>query len=82
MVEDPAGTWTSVEAFELTAGTEFKVRQGMGWKVAYGDNAGNADLAIPLTDKPNYLVEAYGTYYIQLVVADDTNDVINMIPAE
>lgn len=81
MVEDPAGTWTSVEAFTLTAGTEFKVRQGMGWKVAYGDNAANADLSVPLSDKPNYKVEADGTYKIQLVVAKDGTAVINLIAA-
>ena len=82
MKEDPAGTWTSVEAFDLTAGTEFKVRQGMGWKVAFGDNAANADTSIPLTDKPNYKVEADGKYYIQLVLAaDGQTAVINLIPA-
>lgn len=81
MVEDPEGTWTSKEAFTLTAGTEFKVRQGMGWKVAYGDNAANADTSIPLSDKPNYKVEADGTYKIQLVVNADGTAVINLIPA-
>ena len=82
MKEDPKGTWTSVEAFEMTAGTEFKVRQGMGWKVAFGDNTANADTSIPLTDKPNYKVEADGTYYVQLVVAEDGQTaVINLIAA-
>ncbi len=81
MTEDPAGTWTSVEAFELAAGTEFKVRQGLGWKVAYGDNTANADTSIPLSDKPNYKVETAGTYKIQLVVAEDGTAVINLIPA-
>ena len=82
MKENPTGTWTSVEAFDLTAGTEFKVRQGMGWKVAFGDNAANADTSIPLTDKPNYKVEANGKYYIQLVLAaDGQTAVINLIPA-
>ena len=82
MKEDPAGTWTSVEAFDLTAGTEFKVRQGMGWKVAFGDNTANADTSIPLTDKPNYVVETAGKYYVQLVLgADAQTAVINLIPA-
>ena len=82
MKENPTGTWTSVEAFNLTAGTEFKVRQGMGWKVAFGDNTANADTSIPLTDKPNYKVEADGKYYIQLVLAaDGQTAVINLIPA-
>ena len=82
MVEEPDGTWTSVEAFDLAAGTEFKVRQGRGWKVAYGDNTANADTSVPLTDKPNYKVETAGKYKIQLVVAADTTAVINLIPAE
>ena len=83
MTEDPKGTWTSVEAFDLAAGTEFKVRQGMGWKVAFGDNTANADTSIPLTDKPNYKVETAGKYKIQLVLgADAQTAVINLIPAE
>ena len=82
MKEDPKGTWTSVEAFDLAAGTEFKVRQGMGWKVAFGDNTANADTSIPLTDKPNYKVETAGKYKIQLVLgADAKTAVINLIPA-
>ena len=81
MKQEPAGTWTSVEAFTLTAGTEFKVRLGMSWDVAYGDNAGNADTSIPLSNKPNYKVEADGTYYIQLVVAEDSTAVITLVPA-
>ena len=82
MKEDPKGTWTSVEAFDLTAGTEFKVRQGMGWKVAVGDNTANADTSIPLSDKPNYKVETAGKYYIQLVVAEDGQTaVINLVAA-
>ena len=82
MKEDPKGTWTSVEAFDLTAGTEFKVRQGMGWKVAFGDNTANADTSIPLTDKPNYKVEADGKYQVQLVWDGAENGVITLIPAE
>ncbi|MBE6974019.1 MAG: extracellular solute-binding protein [Ruminococcaceae bacterium] len=83
MKEDPAGTWTSVEAFELTAGTEFKVRQGMDWKVAFGDNTANADKSIPLSDKPNYKVEADGKYYIRLVLGEnnETAEII-LVPAE
>ena len=54
----------------------------MGWKVAFGDNTANADTSIPLTDKPNYKVEADGQYYIQLVLAaDGQTAVINLIPA-
>lgn len=82
MNQDPEGTWTSVDAFDLTAGTEFKVRQGMGWKVAYGNNVDNADTSIPLTDKGNYVVETAGKFYIQLVLGENDTAVINLIPAE
>ncbi|MBE6934442.1 MAG: extracellular solute-binding protein [Ruminococcaceae bacterium] len=81
MKEDPAGTWTSEEAFDLTVGTEFKVRQGMGWKVAYGDNASNADTNVPTTDKANFKVETAGKFYIQLVLGENSTAVVNLIPA-
>lgn len=48
------GVWTS-DAYEMTAGTEFKVRQGKSW-----DNAFPAE---------NYKVEADGTYAVQFVEA-------------
>ena len=81
MVEGPDGTWTSEEAFELAAGDQFKVRQGMAWNRAFGDNASNADTSVPVGNKANYVVETAGTYKIQLVydAATDTA-VINLIP--
>ncbi|MBQ1962963.1 MAG: hypothetical protein II369_02460, partial [Clostridia bacterium] len=82
MTQDPAGTWTSKEAFTLEAGNEFKVRLGMDWKVAYGNNADNANTSIPLSNKGNYVVETAGTYYIQLVINEDSTAVINLVPAE
>jgi arabinogalactan oligomer/maltooligosaccharide transport system substrate-binding protein len=81
MKEDPAGTWTSVEAFDMAVGTEFKVRQGMGWNVAYGSNKDNADTSIPLTDKGNFKVEKAGKYYVQLVLGENGTAVINLVPA-
>ena len=81
MKEDPKGTWTTKEAFTFAGGEEFKVRLGMDWKTAYGDNTANADKSIPLSDKPNYKVAEAGTYYIQLVINEDTTAVINLIPA-
>ena len=48
------GVWTS-DAYEMTAGTEFKVRQGQSW-----DNNFPAD---------NFKVEADGTYAVQFVEA-------------
>ena len=81
MKEDPEGTWTTKEAFTLAAGEQFKVRLGMDWKVAYGDNASNADTTVPTTDKANYVVETAGTYYIQLVLGENSTAVVNLIPA-
>lgn len=79
MKQDPDGTWTSKDAFELAAGAEFKVRQGMDWKVAYGNNTDNADAAN--SNRGNYVVETAGKYYIQLVLAEDGTAVINLIAA-
>ncbi|MCQ2537954.1 MAG: extracellular solute-binding protein [Lachnospiraceae bacterium] len=50
------GTFVSTEAFAMTAGTEFKCRQGLSWDVNYG-NGGD-----------NFKVEADGTYKVQLDV--------------
>ena len=57
MTEDN-GVWTTTEAYTMTAGTEFKVRQGKSWDVAY--------------PAENFVVEADGTYYIQFDVASET----------
>ena len=81
MKEDPAGTWTSVEAFDLAVGDMFKVRLGMDWKVAYGSNADNANTSIPLSDKGNYVVETAGKYYIKLVINEDTTATVTLVPA-
>jgi len=54
MTNDGSGIWTSDEAYAMTAGTEFKVRQGLSWD----NNVGNADGG-------NFVVEADGTYYVQ-----------------
>ena len=83
MKEDPAGTWTSVEAFELTEGTEFKVRKGLSWDIAFGDNESNADATVPTSNKANFKVETAGKYYIKMVLsADETSAVIELVPAE
>ena len=83
MKEDPAGTWTSVEAFEMTAGTEFKVRKGMSWDIAFGDNESNADATVPVSNKTNFKVEADGKYYIKMVLnADETSATIELVAAE
>ncbi len=46
------GTFKSVDQFELNAGDEFKVRQGQGWDVSYG-NGGD-----------NFKVETAGKFYV------------------
>ena len=46
------GVWKTLIAYDLTAGDEFKVRQGKSWDVAYP-----AD---------NYVVEEDGTFFINL----------------
>ena len=71
MVEDN-GVWTSVEAFDLEAGAEFKVRQGLSWDVAYGSDAGVFENA------PNFVVETAGKYFIQL---DTAAGVISLVEA-
>ena len=45
-------TFKSVDKFDMTAGTEFKVRQGHNWDVSYGNG----------TD--NYVVDADGSYTV------------------
>ncbi len=75
MVEDPAGTWTSEQAFDLAEGAEFKVRKGLSWDLAYGSGP-NAS-----ANEPNYVVETAGKYKIQLVTTGDETG-IKLIPAE
>lgn len=83
MVESPDGTWTSKDTFTLDTTSEFKVRQGFSWTVAWGDNDSNADTSVGTGNKSNYKVTTPGTYKIQLVVAaDGKTAVINLVPAE
>ena len=71
MTEDPAGTWTSV-VIEMTAGQEFKVRQGLSWDNNYGAN-GESNGA-------NIVVEADGKYQVKLVIGDTVT--IELVPAQ
>lgn len=83
MKEDPAGTWTSVEAFDLAEGTEFKVRKGMSWDIAFGDNDSNADSSVPTSNKANFVVKEAGKYYIKITLNEDQSSaVIELVPAE
>ena len=73
MTEEPAGTWTSV-AIEMTAGQEFKVRQGLSWDNNYGvDGEPNG---------ANIVVETTGKYKVQLVFDADGAATITLIAAE
>ncbi|MCQ2520214.1 MAG: extracellular solute-binding protein [Lachnospiraceae bacterium] len=62
-VQDDGTTYKSVDTFDMTAGTEFKVRQGHNWDVSYGDGT------------ENFVVEADGTY---TVVFDSTTGTITL----
>ena len=64
-MENNDGVWTSVDTFDLTAGMEFKVRQGLNW-----------DIAFPAA---NYVVETDGKYKIQLTVHGE-NGTVELIP--
>lgn len=59
------GVWITTETFALTAGMEFKVRQGLNW-----------DIAFPAA---NYVVETDGNYKIQLTVHGEQGTV-ELIP--
>ena len=80
MKEEPAGTWTSEKSFDLTAGTEFKVRQGQSWTVAFGNNTDNAD---PTNgNRGNFVVETAGKYFIKLVFDEAAGTAtIELVPA-
>ena len=64
-MENVDGSWITKEAFALTAGMEFKVRQGLNWDVAF--------------PAANYVVEADGNYKIKLTVSGETGTV-ELIP--
>ncbi len=68
MAKQDDGSWLTTEAYELAAGNQFKVRQGLSWDVAYG------------MDGENYVVETAGTYFIKLTVVDEIGT-IELIPA-
>ena len=71
MTEGPDGTYTS-EPLELKAGEEFKVRQGASWDVNFGVEFNGA----------NIVVEADGTYKVQLVWDGAQGGTVTLIPVE
>ena len=78
MTEQADGTWKSNEAYDLTAESEFKVRQGKSWSNNYGMN----DDGTPALDGPNAtlakLGKEAGKYF---VVLDPATGAISLIAA-
>ena len=68
MTEVSDGVWVSNDAFEMTAGMQFKCRQGLSWDVNYG-NGGD-----------NFVVETAGTYKVQLTISGDTGTIELIAP--
>ena len=65
MEQTENGIWVTKEAYDLAAGVEFKVRQGLNWDVAF--------------PAANYVVETAGKYKIQLTVHGEQGTV-ELIP--
>jgi hypothetical protein len=66
------GIWTSVEAYEIAEGVEFKVRQGKSWDNNYGQEFNGANVTL------EWLGVEAGTYYI---VFDANTGVISVVAA-
>ena len=66
------GVWTSVEAYEIADGVEFKVRQGKSWDNNYGQEFNGANVTL------EWLGVEAGTYYI---VFDANTGVISVVAA-
>lgn len=64
-MENVDGVWITTEAYDLEAGVEFKVRQGLNWDVAF--------------PAANYVVETAGKYKIQLTVHGE-DGTVELIP--
>ena len=68
MTEVSDGVWLSDDAFDMTAGMQFKCRKGLSWDVSYGN--GN----------DNYVVETAGTYKVQLTLSGDNGTIELVAP--
>jgi hypothetical protein len=68
-MEEVDGAWVSVDTFDLAAGAEFKVRQGMSWDVNFGDSFNGG----------NFIVETAGTYKIKFTWDGAQNGTIELI---
>lgn len=86
MVEDPENTWISKDAYDITADTAFKLRQGGGWDVQIGANDAFCDGGSGNITLETLGAEA-GRYYIKLVLTVDgngniTGGTVSLVPAE
>ncbi len=73
MTEVSEGTYESAP-LELKAGEEYKVRQGASWDVNFGAQGFNSET--------NYVVEADGTYKVQLVWDGAETGTVTLVPVE
>lgn len=86
MVESPDNTWTTKEAYELTADSVFKLRQGGAWSVQIGANdafcdGGSGNITLETLDA------TAGRYYIKVVLTVDdsgtiTGGTVSLVAAE
>ena len=72
MTEKSTGVYES-EVLDLTAGEEFKCRQGAAWTMNFG-----ADGKV---GGPNCVVETSGKYIVRLTVLSETEGKIELVPA-
>ena len=78
MVEVEKDVWVSERAFDLAEGQEFKIRQGLDWKVAFGAQPFDAEAG--LSNQPNFKVSAEqaGNWKIKLTITrNDKNEIVS-----
>lgn len=64
MEPDASGVWKTTEAYEMKAGTQFKVRKGLSWDESFGDGTAN------------FVVPADGTYHVQF---DPETSIVSLV---
>jgi len=78
MTKQEDGTWKSNEAYEITDGVEFKVRQGKSWDNNYGMNDDGTAAMNGANVTLTKLGKEAGTYY---VVFDPATGLISVVAA-
>lgn len=71
MEKESDNVYVSKDVFAMTAGMEFKVRQGAAWTVNYGGDG--------KVDGANYIVEADGNYKVKLTINADGTAVLELV---